>query len=196
MDRDEEKLTHRIRGTMMNMHDEDLMHVIQSGQHEYTQVALRVARQEIARRGGKRALKRRLGETPALGSHREGKLTSTPADDSPTSGESTGCYIEVWRDKDFEGESLRIEVPAEVADLCSNQSGWCGQITSIRVGPRAFVLAYDDKEFKGDMIRLGPSEEVADLGNVKFDDEIDSIRIVDSLRVFDCTASKELRIKN
>src|SRR5262249_39269025 len=101
----------------------------------------------------------------------------------------TECYIEVWRDKNFEGESLIIKGPGEIPDLCANHLTWCSRISSLRVGPRAFVLAYAARGFKGDVIRLGPSEEVPDLANVKFDHEIDSIRIIDSIKVFDCTSS-------
>jgi len=82
-----------------------------------------------------------------------------------------------------------IEGPGEIADLCARRSTWCNGIRSLRVGPQAFVLAYDGKDFRGNMIRLGPGEEVPDLSRVKIVDEIDSMRIVDSIRVFDCTSS-------
>jgi hypothetical protein len=189
-----EKLNARIRQTITNLHDEDLLHVARSTSGEYTRFALEVAKAEMDRRGGAQALTQRLkqhsaGKTP-------GEITFVRASrlQPKTARPSSGCYIEVWRDKDFEGESLVIEGPGEITDLCSNHMNWCGSIKSIRVGPHAFVLAYCDKEFKGKGISLGPSEEVADLGDIKFDDEIDSIQIVDSIKVFDCTSSPDLHL--
>jgi hypothetical protein len=185
-----DKLNERIRQTIRNLRDEDLIHVAHSTSGEYTRYALDVAKAEIEKRGGPDALRKRLKE----------QASKSPGTDEfiraarlrPLSGRSsTGCYIEVWRDKNFEGECLTIEGPGEIEDLCSNRMSWCGSIKSLRVGPHAFVLAYGDKEFKGKMISLGPSEELADLGDIKFDDAIDSIRIVDSIKVFDCTSSPD-----
>jgi hypothetical protein len=195
--REMEKLNKRIRRTILSMRNEDLIHVVQSS--DYTPYALQVARQELARRGGKRAVMRKVTGAPIsedlvnIEAPGQDEATATPQVDFSTISRPTECYIEVWRDKNFEGDSLRIEGPSEVADLCSNDSGWCGQISSIRIGPQAFVVAYDEKKFKGKALRLGPGEEVADLGSVKFDDEIDSIKIVDSIRVFDCTNSSSHR---
>lgn len=66
------------------------------------------------------------------------------------------CYIEVWRDKNFEGEHLRIEGPVEYAMLEFASLKWGDCISSIRVGPSAFVLVYADREFKGTMMSFGP----------------------------------------
>ena len=54
------------------------------------------------------------------------------------------------------------------------------------------MLAYGARNFQGDVIRLGPCEEVPDLANVKFDDEIDSIRIVDT-RASNCRSRNDLQ---
>ena len=190
MSSERDKLNERIRQTIRNLRDEDLIHVAQSRSGEYTRYALDVARAEIEKRGGKDALRKRLKE-PAKKSPGQDEFLTAVRLRPLSARSSTGCYIEVWRDKNFEGECLTIEGPGEIEDLCSNHMSWCGSIKSLRVGPHAFVLAYGDKEFKGKMISLGPGEELADLGNIKFDDEIDSIRIVDSIKVFDCTSSSD-----
>jgi hypothetical protein len=185
-----DKLNDRIRRTIRNLRDEDLIHVAHSKSGEYTQFAIKVAKAEVEMRGGENELWERVKQQPRKSPGHDEFINAAllrPPDARP----STGCYIELWRDKNFEGECLTIEGPGEIGDLCSNHMSWCGSIRSLRVGPHAFVLAYADQEFKGKMISLGPGEELADLGNIKFDDEIDSIRIVDSIKVFDCTSSPD-----
>jgi hypothetical protein len=44
---------------------------------------------------------------------------------------------------------------------------------------------YGCRDFKGAMITLGPNEEVSDLGVLKLDNEVDSIKVIDSIRIFD-----------
>ena len=95
------------------------------------------------------------------------------------------CYIDVWREANFEGESLRLYGPAEYTHLGFEQGDWSDQIGSLRVGPCAFVLAYRDRDFKNKRVVFGPNDEVADLREWKFDDDIDSMRVIDSLKIFD-----------
>ena len=193
MSSERDKLNERIRQTIRNLRDEDLIHVAQSRSRQYTQFAIKVAKSEVQRRGGGDALWERLKQQPQK-SQGQDEFINVALLRPPSSRPASGCYIEVWRDKNFEGECLTVEGPGEIGDLCSNHLSWCGSIKSLRVGPHAFVLAYADKAFKGKMISLGPGEELADLGNIKFDDEIDSIRIVDSIKVFDCTSSPDHHI--
>ena len=95
------------------------------------------------------------------------------------------CYIDIWRDANFAGECLRLHGPAEFANMCFQQGDWGDQIGSLRVGPRAFVLAYRDQNFQDREVAFGPNDEVADLRGLKFDDDIDSVRVIDSLKIFD-----------
>jgi hypothetical protein len=96
-----------------------------------------------------------------------------------------GCYIDVWADANFEGESVRIQGPAEYPTLQFSQGDWGDRIGSLRVGPNAFVIAYRDPNFGDRQVTFGPDDEIADLGGLKFDDEIDSMRVIDSLKIFD-----------
>ena len=98
---------------------------------------------------------------------------------------SRGCYIDVWADADFKGECIRIQGPAEYPSLAFAQGDWGDRIGSLRVGPNAFVIAYQDPNFGDRQVTFGPDDEVADLSGLKFDDEIDSMRVIDSLRIFD-----------
>ena len=99
--------------------------------------------------------------------------------------EKGGCYIDVWAGANFEGESVRIQGPAEYPSLTFSQGDWGDRIGSLRVGPNAFVIAYRDPNFGDRQVAFGPGDEAADLGDLKFDDDIDSMRVIDSLRIFD-----------
>lgn len=97
----------------------------------------------------------------------------------------TDCYIDVWREADFGGERRRIYGPGEFPTLESEAGDWGDSIGSLRVGPRAFVLAYHSRDFKDRMVAFGPNDEVADLCDLKFEDEIDSVKVIDSMKIFD-----------
>ena len=98
---------------------------------------------------------------------------------------SGDCYIDVWRDADFRGETIRIYGPAEYASLDFAGGRWGDDIGSLRVGPNAFVMAYHRRDFQDELITFGPNDEVADLSQFKFDDEIESMKVIDSLKIFD-----------
>lgn len=98
------------------------------------------------------------------------------------------CYIDVWRDTDFRGEKTRIYGPAEYRSLELAEGNWCDDIGSLRVGPNAFVMAYHRRDFQDELITFGPDDEVADLGQFKFDDDIESMKVIDSLKIFNSLA--------
>ncbi|MGB7925271.1 MAG: hypothetical protein WCF57_18680 [Pyrinomonadaceae bacterium] len=106
------------------------------------------------------------------------------------SKKSGGCYIDVWRDANFEGEVIRIEGPAEYPNLGFANGDWGDHIGSLRVGPFAFVLAYRDHDFKDTQFAFGPNQEVANLDELDFDDDMDSIKVIDSLRILDYRAQE------
>ena len=95
------------------------------------------------------------------------------------------CYVDIWRDANFAGERLRVYGPAEYPRLLFEGVDWGDQVGSLRVGPHAFVMAYRDRDFKDTVITFGPNDEVADLGRLKFDDEIDSVKVIDALKIVD-----------
>jgi hypothetical protein len=107
--------------------------------------------------------------------------------------EKSGCYIDVWMKANFEGEPVRIQGPAEYPSLTFGQGDWGDRISSLRVGPNAFVIAYQDPNFGERQVTFGPYDEIADLGDLKFDDDIDSMRVIDSLRIFDRVEYNEER---
>jgi hypothetical protein len=95
------------------------------------------------------------------------------------------CYIDVWREADFRGATRRIQGPAEYASLDFAEGNWGDDIGSLRVGPNAFVLAYHRRDFQDEPVTFGPNDEVADLSQFKFDDDIESLQVIDSLKIFD-----------
>ena len=95
------------------------------------------------------------------------------------------CYVDIWRDANFAGERLRVYGPEEYPRLVFGGADWGDQVGSLRVGPHAFVMAYRDRDFKDRMLTFGPNDEVAGLSALKFDDEIDSVKVIDSLKIFD-----------
>jgi len=64
-------------------------------------------------------------------------------------------------------------------------------ISSLRVGPAAFVLAYAEAGFRGAMVSFGPGDEIPDLDQLSFDDVIDSLRLINSLKIFDESRREE-----
>jgi hypothetical protein len=97
---------------------------------------------------------------------------------------SDDCYVDVWRDADFGGEMLRIQGPAEYPLLVFAQGDWGDDIGSLRVGPGAFVIAYHRRDFQDEPVTFGPNDECADLRQLKCDDEIESVKVIDSLKIF------------
>src|SRR5687767_6925445 len=95
------------------------------------------------------------------------------------------CYIDVWREADFRGETMRIRGPAEYPTLALAQGDWGDDIGSLRVGPNAFVMAYHRRDYQDQLVTFGPNDEVADLSVYKSDDEIESLKVIDSLKIFD-----------
>src|SRR5687768_62983 len=98
---------------------------------------------------------------------------------------SGDCYVDVWREADFRGETMRIQGPAEYPTLGFAQGDWGDDIGSLRVGPNAFVMAYRRRDFRDECVTFGPNDEVADLAHYKLDDDLESIKVVDSLKIFD-----------
>ena len=97
---------------------------------------------------------------------------------------SDDCYVDVWREADFGGEMLRIQGPGEYPKLEFEQGDWGDDIGSLRVGPGAFVIAYRRCDFQDEPVTFGPNDEVADLSQFKFDDDIESMKVIDSLKIF------------
>lgn len=167
-----EALNKQVRETISGLTDEALVNLIRHSPLDYTPFALQAAREELSNRKRLKSLRK---DAAGVDKSRAGDGGS----------DSTGCFIEIWREKNFEGEHLLIEGPAEYETLKFLAGGWADEICSLRVGPNAFVIAYENDDFGGEMICFGPCQEVADLGELNFDDEIDSIKLINSVKIFE-----------
>ncbi|HEX7174387.1 MAG TPA: hypothetical protein VF240_03785 [Pyrinomonadaceae bacterium] len=95
------------------------------------------------------------------------------------------CYIDVWREAGFKGETRRLHGPASHPHLHFREGDWADDIGSLRLGPHAFVLAFREENYADAMLTLGPNDEVYDMRALKFDNEIESLRLINSLKIFD-----------
>jgi hypothetical protein len=167
----------RIRETITRLPDDALVDIVKNSPRDYTPYALQVARGELSKRKQMEVLHKEIG---ALRKTNEDK--SEAAQPYP---DSSDCFIELWRDKNFAGDHLLIEGPVECETLNSATEKWGDDISSLRVGPNAFVIAYERDSFRGEMICFGPCQEVADLSVYEFNDEIDSMKLINSVKVFE-----------
>lgn len=167
---DQGYLSERIRETILSQSDEEVL-IALTQPRRYTTYALNLMRKELARR-------KRMRERQGSGAAGKEKAAQPKV-------RSRDCWVEVWRESNFKGESVRIHGPSEVPTLRFGAEDWSDRITSLRVGPGAFVLAYRDKEFKAEMVSFGPNQEVPNLRELKFDNEIDSLKLIDSMKIFD-----------
>lgn len=166
MDSNRESLNKRIRETISDLSDEALVNMLEASPLNYTPFARQAAQEELSRR-------------------RQSNPTQVDISRAGDIGKRTGCCIELWSDRNFEGEYLRIEGPVEYPTLNFAGLDWSDKISSMRVGTSAFVMVYADTGFGGVMMSFGPGEEVANLEGLRFNDEIDSIKLVNSMKVFD-----------
>lgn len=166
----------RVRETISSLPFDALVNIVQNSSPSYTPFALRVAREELAKRKQGKSLHQDIAALR--------KANNDPVQASERHGDSSGCYIELWRDKNFEGDYLLIKGPVEHMTLDSVEK-WGDDISSLRVGPNAFVITYEKDGFAGEMICFGPCQEVADLSEYDFDDEIESMKLINSLKVFE-----------
>jgi hypothetical protein len=95
------------------------------------------------------------------------------------------CYVDVWREAGFSGETRRLYGPASHPSLHLPEGDWGDDIGSLRVGPHAFVMVFRGENYADEMLALGPNDEAPDLRALRFENEIDSLRLINSLKIFE-----------
>lgn len=166
----EKRLKKRVRETIAALSDDELERMAKGSKSEYTAYALRMARDELKRRTKK--------EPPR-------ESASIFDDHSADPVKASGCYIELWREKNYEGEYICIQGPAQLPRLKSQVFDWSDCISSLRVGPKAFVQVFSEKDYTATMVCFGPNQEVPDLREFKVDDQIDSMKVINSIKILD-----------
>jgi len=179
MSGDPNHLEEAVRESLAKLSDKELIWRTMS--REYTAFARQAAREEISRRSRVAASR----SISAVNSSNK-KLVRKG---SPR--EVAGCYIDVWRDKSYEGEHLRVHGPGVYSNLRSHPTEWGNDVGSLRVGPRAFVEAYEHEGLSGNNVCFGPNQEVADLSEFEFDNKLGSIKIIDSIRILEGLGSDD-----
>ena len=122
-----------------------------------------------------------------------------------TSGVALGkeCWLDVFDKPNFEGNRVRIEGPAELADLKNlNKEDWSNRIESLQVGPDAEALAFRKPNFENEPqgpvyhpeafeswgkkeipsyqdweISFGPGKKEHHLGELHFHQNINSLKL-------------------
>ena len=165
------RLNKAIRENICALSDEKLREIVERSPSDYTTYAHQVASEELTRR---------------LNLQTEHPVSAICNPDFEICDKLTnGCYVDVWRGKDYEGEHLRIDGPIRYETLTVRAGNWGNEISSLRVGPEAFVEVFEDENFKGKMICFGPGDEVSNLAAYKLDDDVESIRVISSIRLLE-----------
>jgi len=162
-----------VRETLAGLSDRDL--ILRTQSREYTEFAREAAREELARRT------RVQPSQPVQVPDSSVEESLRPA----SQAEGAGCYIDLWKDKDYEGKHVHITGPRQYSDLQSFPSEWGNNVSSLRVGPCAFVEAYDQKGLTGKMVCFGPNQDVPDLAEIEFENKIGSMKIISVIKIFD-----------
>lgn len=170
MGSDRKHLRKRVRETIAALSDEELERMTSGLKSDYTPYALKAARDELK--------KRRKSE-------RAPQSASIFDDTSVDPCKASGCYIELWREKNYEGEYICIQGPAQFPRLKSDVFDWGDCISSLRIGPNAFVQVFSEGNFTDTMVCFGPNQEVPDLREFKVDDQIDSMKVINSIKILD-----------
>ena len=96
MTSDQERLNKRIRETIALLSEDELVEILKTSKSEYGPYALKVARDELTRR--------RLKPRPPVPVSAVENLSSELDAEKAGTRNVSGCYIEMWSDKNYEGE--------------------------------------------------------------------------------------------
>jgi hypothetical protein len=180
MSGDPNHIEEAVRETLASLSDRQLITRTQSA--EYTEFARQAAREEMAKRSRARAAR---SHSALSGSNAETE------DREDSSRDATGCYIDLWQSKSYDGEHVRVDGPGEYQNLRSQPTPWGNEVCSLRVGPCAFVEAYEDKGLTGSKVCFGPNQEVPDLAELELDNRLGSMKILSSIKIFDGLGSAD-----
>ncbi len=78
-------------------------------------------------------------------------------------GDSNGCWVQLWDQVNYTGNSRRLVGPADFPYLRVGDADWQPQVHSLHVGPNAYVQGYEDLNFHDSVFWLLPNQRVDDL---------------------------------
>jgi len=92
---------------------------------------------------------------------------------------SNGCWLDVYDDARFTGNTRRLHGPADFPGLRIREKDWRETIASLSVGPVAYAQCYDANNFEETIFWLLPNQQVELVEDLTPAERIDSIRLFD-----------------
>lgn len=91
-----------------------------------------------------------------------------------------GCWVEVYEKPNFQGRSVRLHGPLELASLnIADLGDWRDRINSLRVGPSATAEVFGDANFKDRRLIYPANRSIENLEeDSDFGDNIASLKII------------------
>jgi len=94
-------------------------------------------------------------------------------------GDSNGCWVEVFGNKSFRGKPQRLYGPADFPMLRIRENGMSDTLSSLRVGPHAYLQCFHNSNFADTVFWLLPNEQVEDVDRLRAAEAINSVRLWD-----------------
>lgn len=75
-----------------------------------------------------------------------------------------GCWVKLYDKKNFEGDSLLLIGPINVAKMIDPfGSNWENKVRSLETGPKANLTIYDNRNFRDEDKFIDPDKRIPDL---------------------------------
>jgi hypothetical protein len=98
----------------------------------------------------------------------------------PVTAVEQDCWVKVYDGDHFSDLSsnatIRGPVELPTLDLLEGKN-WNDQIESLIVGPHAEVQVWKSKNYAGTPIKFTPNQKVEKLGDLNYEDDIESIKV-------------------
>lgn len=77
-----------------------------------------------------------------------------------------GCWVKLYNKRNFEGDSLLLIGPINVAKMIDPFGGnWENRIYSLETGPNANVSIYNNRDFRDEDKFIDPDKKIPDMSN-------------------------------
>ena len=77
-----------------------------------------------------------------------------------------GCWVKLYDKRNFEGDSLLLIGPINVAKMIDPFGGnWENRIYSLKTGPNANVTIYNNRDFRDEDKFIDPDKKIPDMSN-------------------------------
>ena len=90
-----------------------------------------------------------------------------------------GCYVDLFERPKQRGTVTRLPGPATYLELLTARSGVELQISSLTIGPGAYVLCFDHRAAERACLWLGPSLMLSDWSDAGITEAMTSLLILD-----------------